>query len=315
MTRPVVGAEPCTALGAIEPTLESFASKEVSLGKLAVTRVLPIRERRMIGPWCFLDRFGPLTFAEEMPMNVAPHPHMGLQTVTWLFDGEVLHDDSLGSEVTGRPGGVNVMTAGNAIAHAERTPRQNSGKLNGAQLWVALPDASRRGPASFAAIEQVPEVETTSGLIKVFSGALKNATLSPAPHFSDLIGAEVRIHSSHDLDIEVDPAFEHGVLLVDGDCTIDGQALEPRRLYYLGTQRGSVCFGSRAGGRVLFLGGPPFPETILMWWNFVARTPEEIAVARDDWQAGRRFGEVHAYKGPRLEAPELARLAPANPIS
>ena len=314
MTRPVVGAERCTALGAITPTLESFASKEVNLGKLAVTRVLPIRERRMIGPWCFLDRFGPLTFADEMPMNVAPHPHMGLQTVTWLFDGEVLHDDSLGSEAVGRPGGVNVMTAGNAIAHAEQTPRQNSGKLNGAQLWVALPETSRHVPASFASIEHVPEVETTAGLIRVFSGAV-DGTRSPAPHFSHLVGAEVRIHPHHDLDIGIDPAFEHGVLLVDGDCTIDGEPLEPRRLYYIGTQRKSVCFGSRGGGRVLFLGGPPFPETILMWWNFVARTPEEIAAARDDWQAGRRFGEVLAYKGPRLEAPELARLAPANPIS
>jgi redox-sensitive bicupin YhaK (pirin superfamily) len=314
MTKPLVGAEPCTALGAAKPALEVFPSKDVSLGNLHVTRVLPIRERRMVGPWCFLDRFGPLTFADDTPMNVAPHPHIGLQTVTWLFDGEVLHDDSLGSEAVGRPGGVNVMTAGHGIAHAEQTPRANSGQLNGAQLWVALPDATRNGPASFSAVAHVPERESTGGIIKVFSGALEDVR-SPAPHFSDLVGADVRVHPGHDLEVGLDAGFEHAALLVDGDCTIDGQDIEMRKLYYLGTQRDSVTFGSRAGGRLLFLGGPPFPEAILMWWNFVARTPEEITVARNDWQAKRRFGEVEAYNGPRLEAPELARLARANPMS
>ena len=314
MTKPVVAAEACTSLGAPAHALESFPNKDVSLGALHVTRALPIRERRMIGPWCFLDRFGPLTFADDTPMNVAPHPHTGLQTVTWLFDGEVLHDDSLGSEAVARPGGVNVMTSGRGIAHAEQTPRANSGRLNGAQLWVALPDDSRNQDASFASIDRVPVVEQTAGVIKVFAGELAGAR-SGAPHFSDLVGAEVQVHPNHDLDVGLDGAFEHSVLLVDGDCAIDGEPIEMRRLYYLGTQRTSVSFSSRAGGRVLFLGGPPFPETILMWWNFVARTPEEIAAARADWQAGRRFGDVHAYKGPRLEAPELARIARANPMS
>jgi redox-sensitive bicupin YhaK (pirin superfamily) len=314
MTKPTVGAEECTALGATTHMLESFPSKDVSIGAIHVMRALPIRERRMIGPWCFLDRFGPLTFAEELPMNVAPHPHMGLQTVTWLFDGEVLHDDSLGSEAVGRAGGVNVMTAGKGIAHAERTPHANSGHLNGAQLWVALPDAARNGAASFTAIERVPVAEAKAGLIKLFAGNLAGVT-SPAPHFSDLVGAEVQVHPGHDLEVGVDDTWEHSVLLVDGECSIDGEQIEPRRLYYLGTHRGSVSFSSRAGGRLLFLGGPPFPETIMMWWNFVARTPEEIAEARADWEAGRRFGEVSAYDGPRLEAPELARLARANPMS
>jgi redox-sensitive bicupin YhaK (pirin superfamily) len=314
MTRPVVGAEPCTSLGATASALESFPNRDVSLGALHVARALPIRERRLIGPWCFLDRFGPLTFADETPMNVAPHPHIGLQTVTWLFDGEVLHDDSLGSEAVCRPGGVNVMTSGGGIAHAEQTPGANSGRLDGAQLWVALPDDTRHGAAAFAAIDRVPVHEETGGIVKVFSGSLAGAR-SAAPHFSELVGAEVRIHPAHDLEVAVEPHFEHGVLLVDGECEIDGETIEPRRLYYLGTRRASVSFRSRAGGRLLFLGGPPFPETILMWWNFVARTPEEIAEARADWEAGRRFGDVTAYRGPRLEAPELARLARANPMS
>ena len=314
MTKPTVAAEECVALGAATRALESFPGRDVNLGALHVNRVLPIREKRMVGPWCFLDRFGPLTFADDTPMNVAPHPHIGLQTVTWLFDGEVLHDDSLGSEAVARPGGVNVMTSGAGIAHAEQTPRANSGRLDGAQLWVALPEASRHVAPSFAGIDRVPVVEQHAGVVQIFSGSLAGKR-SPAPHFTDLVGADVRVHPKHDLEIGVDRGFEHGVLLVDGDCAIDGESLEPRRLYYLGTRRDSVSFSSERGGRLLFVGGPPFPETILMWWNFVARTPEEIADARADWEAGRRFGEVTAYEGPRLNAPELAKLARPNPMS
>jgi len=314
MTKPVVAAEACTSLGAESKTLESFPNREIDLGSIRVMRALPIRERRMIGPWCFLDRAGPLSFEPGNGMNVGSHPHTGLQTVTWLFDGEMLHHDSLGNEMLADVGSVNIMTAGSGIAHAEETPRINSGRLNAAQLWVALPDASRNGPASFASIARVPVSELTSGFVKTFAGSLAGAT-STAPHFSELVGAELTIHAAHDLEFDLDPAFEHALLLVDGDCSLDGQDIEPRRLYYLGTQRRSVCFRSRGGGRVLFIGGPPFPETILMWWNFVARTPEEIAQARADWQMGSRFGEVRAYRGPRLDAPELARLARPNPMS
>ena len=314
MTKPTVAAEEFTALGGTAPSLESFANKELNLGPIRVTRVLPIRERRMVGPWCFLDRFGPLTFDEAQPMNVAPHPHMGLQTVTWLFDGEVLHDDSLGSRAIGRAGGVNVMTSGRGIAHAERTPANNSGRLNGAQLWVALDALHREHAPSFTAIDQVPVVEDKGGLIKVFAGSLAGTT-SSAPHFSDLVGTEVNVHAGHTLEVGLDEGWEHAVLLVDGDCSIDGTSIEPRRLYYLGTKRASVSFGTRAGGSILFIGGPPFPEPILMWWNFVGRSAQEIADARADWEAGLRFGDVTAYHGPRLAAPELARLAEPNPVS
>jgi quercetin 2,3-dioxygenase len=314
MTKPAVAAEVCTALGASTQTLESFPNREIDLGGVRIARALPIRERRMIGPWCFLDRAGPMSFAPDGGLNVGAHPHTGLQTVTWLFDGEMLHHDSLGNEVEARPGSVNVMTAGSGIAHAEDTPRVNSGRLNAAQLWVALPDASRGQAAAFASIPRVPVVEARGGLIAPFAGSLAGAT-SSAPHFSDLVGAELTIHSNHDLEMDLDPAFEHAVLLVDGDCSLGEEVIEPRRLYYLGTQRRSISFRSRAGGRVLFIGGPPFPETILMWWNFVARTPEEIAQARADWQAGARFGTVRAYSGPRLDAPELSQLARPNAMS
>src|ERR671912_773916 len=150
-----VSAEECMALGALAPRLDAYPNREVNLGDLRVARALPVRDRRLVGPWCFLDRFGPLTFAEGKPMDVAPHPHIGLQTVTWLHEGEVVHDDSLGCASTLRPGGVNVMTSGDGIAHAEQTPPDHSGRLNGVQLWTALPDAVRRGAASFAHVSEV----------------------------------------------------------------------------------------------------------------------------------------------------------------
>jgi quercetin 2,3-dioxygenase len=294
--------------------VESYPNRTLSLGSLAISRALPIKERRMVGPWCFLDRFGPLTFTEGTPMDVAAHPHIGLQTVTWLHEGEVVHLDSLGYESLLRPGGVNVMTSGEGIAHAEQTPRRNSGRLNGVQLWTALPDAARHGAAHFVQIKEVPVAEAAAGIVQVFAGMF-DGTRSPAPHYSDLLGADLQIHRGHALAVPLNPAYEHAVLVMSGDCALDGQSLEERVLYYLGTTRTEAGFSSQHGSRLLLIGGPPFPETILMWWNFVARTPDEIAEARADWEAHRRFGEVTAFNGPRLSAPSLARFAPANPIS
>ena len=309
-----VSAEECVALGASQQRLEAYPNREVNLGALAISRALPIRERRLVGPWCFLDRFGPLTFNEGKPMDVAPHPHIGLQTVTWLHDGEVVHDDSLGYESVLRPGGVNVMTSGGGIAHAEQTPRDNTGRLNGVQLWTALPDGDRHGAPGFAHVAEVPAVEWPAGVVRIFAGALAGA-ISPAPYYSPLLGADVRIHSREELVLPLDAGFEHAVLVMEGDCAIEGAPLRERMLFYLGTTRSEVAFSSYGGARLLLIGGPPFPETILMWWNFVARTREEIADARADWEAERRFGEVRAYRGPRLAAPSLARLARPNPAS
>src|SRR5436305_11114959 len=137
----------------------------------------------MVGPWCFLDRYGPLTFSDGRPMDVAPHPHIGIQTVTWLLDGEVLHNDSLGFEAMARPGAVNVMTAGRGIAHAEQTPDANRGRLDGVQLWVALPDASRHADAAFDHVDAVPRLELREGFAQVFMGGLGGVE-SSAPAFS-----------------------------------------------------------------------------------------------------------------------------------
>ena len=152
----MVSAEECIALAARQRQLESYPNREVNLGALTVARALPIRDRRLVGPWCFLDRFGPLTFSDGKPMDVAPHPHIGLQTVTWLHEGEVVHDDSLGCTSMLQPGGVNVMTSGAGIAHAEQTPREHSGRLNGVQLSTALPDQHRHAAPGFTHVPDVP---------------------------------------------------------------------------------------------------------------------------------------------------------------
>ena len=309
-----MAAETCVALGAGDARVDSYPNRELSLGSLAISRALPVKERRLVGPWCFLDRFGPLTFSEGKPMDVAPHPHMGLQTVTWLLQGEVVHDDSLGFESLLRPGGVNVMTSGGAIAHAEQTPPDNTGRLNGVQLWVALPDIARHTAATFDHVAEVPAVESQGGRVHVFAGT-RPAETSSAVYFSEILGADVQVHRGQTVTLPVQWTFEHALLVLQGDARLDDQPLQERVLYYLGSRRSELSISSSEGGRLLLIGGPPFPERILMRWNFVARTEDEIVQARADWEAGLRFGNVAAYKGPRLSAPSLTRFARPNPVS
>ena len=309
-----VAAATCEAFGAAEHQFETFGGRDVALGALAVTRVLPVHGKRLVGPWCFLDRFGPAAFTDRTPMDIGAHPHIGLQTVTWLLDGELVHYDSLGHETLLRPHAVNVMTSGGGIAHAERTPSTNTGRMNGVQLWVALPDRDRQRSASFQHLTEVPIHEQPSGRVQIFAGSLAGLR-SPAMHYSEIFGGEIQIHPQSTLSLPLEVTYEHAVIVLSGDCTFQGQPLQERALYYLGANRSEADFASRRGGRLLLIGGPPFPETILMWWNFVARTPREIADARTDWEERQRFGDVSGYAGPRLAAPDLARFARANPAS
>ena len=309
-----VNGKECGAVGAKEPVFIGYPNRHARLADLDIARALPIRERRLVGPWCFLDRFGPLSFTSEQPMNVPPHPHIGLQTVSWLLEGEVLHSDSLGSVAVGRPGGVNVMTAGYGISHSEETPEKNSGRLNGVQLWVALPESARHMAPSFTHVEQVPRADTRAGILQVFVGA-KNGAASPAPCYSEIVGLDIQVHAASELELDLDREYEHALLVLGGDCSFEKNKLEERMLYYLGSSRSSLSLTSRSGSRVLLIGGPPFPEKVLMWWNFVARTPDEIAQARADWESERRFGQVVGRHAPRLTAPDLVRFAQPNPAS
>ena len=307
-----VAADECTAMDRRE-VFEPHRSRESALGPLMIWRALPVAGRRLIGPWCFLDRYGPITFEDRKPMDVAPHPHIGLQTVSWLLDGEVVHHDSIGGEGHVTAGGVNVMTAGSGIAHVEETPMRNSGRLDGVQLWVALPDGERHRDASFQQISEVPRVEEKGGFAQLFMGSMGDL-VAPADSYSNMIGADLAVHRGETLTLPLDAAREHGIFLLGGDAQFEAHDLAINTLYYLGCGRSELALRSRSGARVLLIGGVPFSEKILMWWNFVARTPDEIRIAREDWQQGRRFGAV-PYDGPRIEAPPLVHRAPANPAS
>lgn len=298
-------AEECRGAAAETATLEVHAARSTEVGALKVRRALPVRGRRMVGPWCFFDRYGPLSFTSGKPMDVAPHPHIGLQTVSWLLEGEVVHHDSLGFESLLRPGELNLMTAGRGIAHAEETPAENTGKLNGVQLWVALPETHRNRPPGFEHAKELPAIEERGGTATVFMGELAGRR-SPAAAYSRMAGAEVTVHAGGRVSLPLEAEFEHAVMLLDGAARLDGQELAPDTLYYLGTHRREVEFSAEERSRLLLIGGEPFGETVLLWWNFVARSAEEIAAAREQWQRGERFDEVRAYRGPRLAAPAFS---------
>lgn len=284
---------------------DAHPSHLTTIGGLPIHRALPVRGRRRIGPWCFLDRFGPLSFEEGRAMDVGAHPHMGLQTVSYLLEGEVLHHDSLGCEAVARPGTVNVMTAGAGIAHAEESPAANSGRLHGVQLWVALPDADRNVAPGFQHVPDTPLIDLPGGTVRVFAGAMRGEA-SAARHYSELLGADVRVGRRSTLEVPLDSRFEHGVLVLGGETFLDGVALARDTLYAAGPGRASIELRSEDGARVLLLGGPPFAERILMWWNFVARDMSEIRAAREAWATGDRFGHVAGFHGARIEAPPLA---------
>ena len=294
-------------------TIEALPGIFVDLGGIAIRRLLPRSKRRLVGAWCFFDSFGPLRFEQGKGMDVPPHPHIGIQTVTWLLAGEVMHKDSLGSEGLARPGVLNLMTAGRGIAHAEETPPRNSGHLRGAQLWVALPESSRNTEPAFEQQATLPVLSLAGGQATLILGEL-GGLRSPARVFSPIVGAELAVAIDQELVVPLDREFEHALVPLEGECQLEGQPLAVDTLYYLGTGRRELRL--QAGAvvpRALLLGGAPFGETVLMWWNFVARTTEEIIEARTNWTAGRQFGEVRAYAGERMGAPPfVARPVPRS---
>ena len=296
----------CQPDAAPAPSMDAYPARSADLGGgLVVRRALPHGRRRLVGPWCFLDHFGPLAFDAGKPMDVAPHPHIGLQTVTWLIEGDALHKDSLGHEQLIRPGQLNLMTAGRGIAHSEETPPRHSRTLHGLQLWVALPGAHRHTAPAFHHYGELPMVTFGACRATVLIGEFAGMR-SPAQNYSRIVGVELAVDSDGRTDLPLGARFEHAVMLINGRAGLDDRTLEPDTLYYLGSGREQVSLTGRAGARLILFGGEPFGERILMWWNFVARTPEEIAMARSDWeQEHRRFGDVRAYDGHRIPAPPL----------
>ncbi|HET7931145.1 MAG TPA: pirin family protein [Rhodanobacteraceae bacterium] len=288
--------------------LERTETRNAEVGDgLIVRRALPSKTRRMVGAWCFLDHLGPVAYPAGGGLNVGPHPHIGLQTFTWMIEGEVVHRDSLGNEQTIAPGQVNLMTAGAGISHSEDSPPGRGGRAHAVQLWIALDAAHRHGSPAFRNYPTLPVIERDGCSITLLVGAL-DGRQSPVEVFSPLLGVDVALQRATTLAVPLDPAFEHAVLVLEGEVSIAGESFAPGVFGYLGSGRSNVSLQCAAPARVVLIGGAPFGEEILLWWNFVARTQQEMADAVHDWNHGTRFGEVHGSPSRRLLAPDVTQL-------
>ncbi|MEV7693738.1 pirin family protein [Microbacterium sp. NPDC089189] len=300
--------------GAVEcdgPRRVVLDSREVPLGGLRgmqVMRALPQRELPMIGAWCFLDRFGP----QETLMRVEPHPHIGLQTVTWPLVGEVRHRDGVGSDVLIARGQLNLMTSGAGIAHSEYSLGDDPIPLDALQLWVALPESRRHGAAAFEQHTDLPHLS-----LPAEAGDAASATVvlgefagvhSPATTYTPIVGAEIVVPAGGRVRVPLRRDWEYALVPVEGAPVVeDGDPLGVMQLLYLGRGRDGAVIDAGPDGAVVFLlGGEPFEDEIVMWWNFVAREHEEIEAAREAWEAGdERFAPVVGHGPERVPAPPL----------
>ncbi|MBH0008342.1 pirin family protein [Salinibacterium sp. SWN1162] len=289
-----------------------LSPREVPLGgprAMNVRRTLPQRSRSLIGGWCFVDHYGP----EMTRMHVPPHPHTGLQTVSWLFAGDIEHRDSVGSLATVRPGELNLMTAGRGISHSEVSPAEPT-LLHGAQLWVALPNAHRDTAPAFENYVPTP-FEHQGATVSVFIGELAGVS-SPARVFSPLLGAQLDVPAGTSITLALNASFEHGVLVDAGDVTIADVETPEDQLAYLAPGLTELTITATTDARVLLLGGEPLGEAIVIWWNFIGRSHDEIVMFRAQWQAdvieagnpSGRFGSVDNFNGHPLPAPELPTI-------
>lgn len=276
---------------------------------MSLRRALPQSRRPRVGAWCFLDHFGPHDLPTGDPgMQVGPHPHIGLQTVTWLLEGELLHRDSLGIEQRIRPGQLNLMSAGNGITHSEESPQDRGKRLHGLQFWIALPDTVRNGDASFEHHAELPQLAFDGMDLTLFIGNALGEQ-SPATVHSPLVGLDISLVDGGSRHLPLDGNFEHALLVTEGEIVIDGHSLQPGALLFLPRGNGFVNLANASPARLALLGGEPFTEPLVMWWNFVARRHEEIVAAREDWMSGRRFARETGYAGEAISAPEIsARL-------
>jgi redox-sensitive bicupin YhaK (pirin superfamily) len=315
----VLVAEP--APEEVNAAVELLDPREVPLGgprALTVRRTLPQKQRSLIGAWCFVDSYGPDPVQARGAMDVPPHPHTGLQTVSWLYAGEIEHRDSAGSFALIEPGQVNLMTAGAGIQHSEVSTDATT-TLHGVQLWIALPDRSRSTAPFFEHF--VPEpFDHGDAKLRVFVGSLLDRS-SPVTAFTELLGAQLDLPARRRVTIPVDPAFEHGLIVDAGTPRLQGVEVATAQLAVV--PAGADELTVEAGDsplRALLIGGAPLGEQIVMWWNFVGRTHDEIVAFRDQWQsqvidgaaADGRFGHVEGYDGRALSAPALpnVRLRP-----
>ncbi|MCU1455246.1 MAG: Pirin family protein [Acidimicrobiales bacterium] len=272
----------------LEQTLEITPSRQADVAGTAVRRALPRRARRTVGAWCFADHMGPSDRGAEVA--IGPHPHIGLQTVTWLVEGEMVHRDSLGSEQVIRAGQLNLMTAGRGISHAEEATGAVRG-LHGIQLWVAQPDSTRQAEPAFEHHAELPRVELDAGDATVLIGDFAGQS-STARRDTDHVGVELAIRAGVTT-MPLRGDHEHALVVLAGAVGIGAAVVTPGHLAYLGIGRDELALQATEPTRLLLLGGVPFESPVLMWWNFVARTRAEMDTARADWsRASERFGET-----------------------
>lgn len=281
------------------------------LGAFKVRRVLPSKARVMVGPFIFVDEFGPAQLTGD-GMGVRPHPHINLATVTWLFDGAIDHRDSLGSYATIRPGQVNLMTAGSGIVHSERSPRQelatNPGMF-GMQTWLALPDGQEEIAPAFEAITDLPLIEASGAKARVIMGELWGAQAATTTH-AHTIYAEILLDAGGTIPLDVS-ADERAVMLVNGDASVDGAPLTQYELAVLAPGK-AMMLASQTGARVMLLGGEAFTTPRHVWWNFVSSRPERIEQAKKDLEAGN-FPIVPGDEDEFIPLPDRANQA-SHPV-
>ena len=288
--------------------IERLESKRAVVGDgFEIRRALPNRHRRTIGAWCFLDHAGPAEFAAGKGLLIGPHPHIGLQTFSWMIEGTILHTDSLGYRQWIQPGQVNLMTAGRGISHAEESPADAPGRFQLAQLWIALPKHESEREPSFHHYPTLPILDRGGFRITVLAGRFAGE-LAPAEVFTPLVGVDLASQGPARAELTLDPAFEHGVMGLEGSASVAGEMLAPGALLYFGLGRDRLVVDAPAATRLLLIGGEPLGEEILLWWNFVGRSFEEMDRATRDWVAGGRFGRVEGARGEPLVAPDPAGL-------
>lgn len=281
------------------PGVEVREGRVATVGGIGVSRVLPTKGRRTVGAWCFVDLIGPMDAENPDPLEVGPHPHIGLSTVTWLLEGEALHSDSLGTEQVIRTGQLNLMTAGHGIAHAELAAQP---PFRGVQMWLAQPEATRHGESRFEHHAELPGIDLAGVDGVVFAGALGESA-SPVQVDSPIVGADLTLHARRVV-LPAQPSFEHAVVPLDGRVKVGNDVVEPGWLALVPGGIDELPLETESDGtRLLVLGGEPLGEQVLMWWNFVARERAEIDRAYLDWRERTdRFGGVPSSLE-RIEAP------------
>lgn len=286
------------------------AKTELSPG-FEILRGLPQRALRRIGAWIFLDHLGPVPVTHAEQLNVHSHPHIGLQTFTWMIEGEIEHKDSLGYQQTIQAGQINLMTAGNGIAHTE-VSLNHTGRLHSAQLWIALPESHKNMPAAFENYPHLPTIDTEDSLQTVLVGAWQGQ-VSPVKVHTPLVSIDILAKQSHQVTLPLNPDFEYGLMVLEGSFSIEQTDFDASVLVYLPKGQTEVTIHLPANSRILLIGGEPMQEELIVWWNLVARTQAEIEQAREDWQnQSARFGNLNLLGEGWLQAPAISGTLKAS---